>query len=61
MSLTVTRIFPVMSAPGIHAMSDKFAFLEELGNNLVKLIGTYEVVLWRVLALYIAVRHFLGI
>jgi hypothetical protein len=26
----------------------------ELGNNLIKIIGTYEVVIWRLLALYIA-------
>ena len=40
---------------------DKISKLEELGNNLIKLIGTYEVVVWQLLALYIAVRHFLGI
>ena len=40
---------------------DKFKTFEEAGNHLIKLIGTYEVVVWRLLALYIAVRHFLGI
>ena len=42
-------------------LAEKFKTLEEAGNHLIKLIGTYEVVIWRLLALYIAVRHFLGI
>ena len=41
--------------------AERFKTLEEAGNHLIKLIGTYEVVIWRLLALYIAVRHFLGI
>ena len=44
-----------------NATPDRFTFLEQAGNNLIKLIGTYEVVIWRLLTLYIALRHFLGI
>jgi hypothetical protein len=39
----------------------RLSALEEIGNTLIKLVGTYEVVIWRLLALYIAIRHFLGI
>jgi hypothetical protein len=34
--------------------------LEKTGNHLIKLIGTYEVVVWRLLIFYLAVRHIFG-
>ena len=39
------------------SLSDRFADLEETGNQLVKLIGTYEVVIWRLLMLYFTLSH----
>jgi hypothetical protein len=39
----------------------RIVMLDDTGNHLIKLIGTYEVVVWRMLLLYFGIRHFLGI
>jgi hypothetical protein len=47
-----------METSGMEGHSpNRFDRLDEHGNNLIKLIGTYEVVIWRILMLYFTLSH----